>query len=70
MAFCASRFKAQMVLKDYNARDVSSLLGISASAFYRKLNGKSDFTRGEMEQLIKILEIENPIEFFFNAKVS
>ena len=45
-------------------------LGISRSAFYRKCNGKSEFTQSEIQHIIDYLEIESPMGIFFTQKVS
>ena len=43
---------------------------MSRSAFYRKCNGKSEFTLEEMKKIMAILGEEDPREIFFNQKVS
>ena len=45
-------------------------LGISTSAFYRKCNGKSEFTQSEIQKIVDILNLETPMGIFFKAKVS
>ena len=45
-------------------------LNMSRSAFYRKCNGKSEFTLEEMKKIMAILGEEDPREIFFNQKVS
>ncbi|NSB16492.1 helix-turn-helix domain-containing protein [Clostridium beijerinckii] len=64
--------KAQIALKGKKISEVSETLKISKSAFYRKLNGKSDFTRQEICDLINYLGIdtEKAMEIFFYQKVS
>ena len=41
-------------------------LGMSRAAFYRKCNGTSEFTLGEIVEIVKELKLESPIEIFFN----
>lgn len=64
--------RAQMALKGKKINDISKILKISKSALYRKLNGKSDFTRKEICELMDFLEIETEkaMEIFFKEKVS
>ncbi|MDB1969448.1 XRE family transcriptional regulator [Clostridium tertium] len=64
--------KAQIALKGKKISDITKLLKISKSAIYRKLNGKSDFTRKEILLLINFLDIstERAMDIFFNEKVS
>lgn len=68
----SNMLKAQIVLKGKKINDITKILKISKSAFYRKLNGKSDFTRKEILLLINFLEITNEMamDIFFNGKVS
>ena len=51
---------------------MAKLLKISKSAIYRKLSGKSDFTRKEILLLINFLEIstDKAMDIFFDEKVS
>lgn len=45
-------------------------LNISRSAFYRKCNGKSEFTQNEIQKIVDYLDLESPMGIFFNQKVS
>lgn len=51
-----------------NKDDVCNELGISRTALYRKMTGKSDFTRGEVSKLIKFLHLteEKTHSIFFD----
>ena len=59
------RLQAQMVLMGMNGKDISEELGINESTFYRKMNNDGDFSRDEIERLIKLLKIEDPMAIFF-----
>lgn len=51
---------------------ISKSLDITDQALYNKLNGKSDFTRGEVEILCDVLDITNPedvMSIFFTQQV-
>lgn len=58
-------FKAQVVLKGGTLRSVAKALNIDEATLYRKMTGKSDFFRDEIQALCIFLEIENPKEIFF-----
>lgn len=45
-------------------------LGISRSAFYRKCNGKAEFTLGEIQRIVDYLKLDSPMGIFFADKVS
>ena len=54
----------------YSIRDMYEALGISRSAFYRKCNGLSEFTLGEILKMMALLKVKDPYTIFFNGKVS
>lgn len=64
--------KAEMVKKGINGQKLSEKIGISESAFYRKMNGSSEFTRGEMKGIIRELEMDHKtiLSVFFEDEVS
>ena len=45
--------------------DMYKMLGISRSAFYRKCNGKSEFTHSEIRKIVEYLNLESPVDIFF-----
>jgi ACT domain-containing protein len=45
--------------------DLCEKLGMSRSAFYRKCNGKSDFTQSEIQAIVDLLHLESPVAIFF-----
>ncbi len=64
--------KSKIVLEGKSLKEVANKLKISKSALYRKMYGKSEFTRGEISVLIKYLKIDvgQAMDIFFNEKVS
>lgn len=60
--------KSQIVLKDTNVCTLAKDLNISKSAFYRKLNKESEFTRKEILKLMSLLDLdkEKTFEIFFS----
>lgn len=64
--------KSQIVLTGKTIKDISEVLNISKSAMYRKMHGKSEFTRLEISKLIDYLSIshDKAMEIFFDEKVS
>ncbi len=43
---------------------------ISRSAFYRKCNGISEFTQGEIQNIVDYIGLDSPMGIFFAEKVS
>jgi transcriptional regulator with XRE-family HTH domain len=64
--------KAQIALKGKTLNEIAEALGISRSALYRKINGKSEFTRKEICKIIDLLgiELKTAMNIFFNENVS
>lgn len=62
-------FKAAMVRKGYTQKALSKILGISEKTFSDRLK-KKRFGTEEIEQLIPILEINDPVAIFFDGIVT
>ena len=60
----------EMKKKGVTIEELCNVLGISRSAFYRKCNGKSEFTRSEIQEIVDYLDLETPVGIFFTEKVS
>ena len=60
----------RMAEKGFSIHEMYTALGISRSAFYRKCNGKSEFTLSEMNKILSLLGVKDPREIFFSHKVS
>lgn len=43
---------------------------MSRSAFYRKCNGLSQFTQGEIQNIVDYIGLDSPMGIFFAEKVS
>ena len=52
------KLEYEMKMKGITAAEMCNALQISRSAFYRKCNGKTEFTRREIEEIIEILGID------------
>ena len=63
-------FKSQLALKGLTLNELAKKIGISRSAMYRKLNGKSEFTRQEIIDIMAAFGADDPTEIFFKDKVS
>ncbi len=60
----------EMKRKKLTTEELSKQMGISKSAFYRKLKGVSEFTQSEIQKIVDILELDSPIPIFFAKEVS
>ena len=68
--FDERRFKAQMILAGVTVKELSDMLDIDESTFYRKLKMGGAFTRKEINDMISILHISNPMDIFFTDRLA
>lgn len=68
----AKALKAQMIMKEKTVDQLCTSLGISRSAWFRKVCGASEFTQGEIAGLRYELELDDhqTADIFFADKVS
>lgn len=55
----------EMSKKGISIGELCEKIGMSRSAFYRKCNGKSDFTQSEIRAIVDLLQLESPVAIFF-----
>lgn len=67
-----NELRAQMVRRGFKVDDLAEKMGISRSAFYRKLNGSSEFDREEISKLSELLKLgsKEVYDIFFAKEVS
>lgn len=68
--FDERRFRAQLVLADVTMKELAAKLNINESTLYRKVKQDGSFTRDEINQLITILNIEDPKQIFFAEELA
>ena len=64
-----NKLKARMIEKGLNQEDIAKILDRSVASINYKINNKRQFTADEFVLLCKVLEIENPLEYFFVQNV-
>lgn len=65
-----AKLEYEMTKKGVSKADMCEVLGLSRSAFYRKCNGLSEFTLGEIQKIVDYLNLETPVGIFFTEQVS
>lgn len=65
-----ARLMYEMLKKNISIGDMCERLNMSRSAFHRKCNGTSEFTRSEIQRIMDILDLESPMGIFFPEKGS
>ncbi len=66
----SAKLEYEMKKKKISILQMCEKLGISRSAFYRKCNGYSEFTLSEIQDILNVLDLDSPMDIFFNSKVS
>lgn len=61
--------RGRIAEKGLSQARVAKMLGIAPKTFYEKM-GKGVFRSDEIEQIIEILDIEDPARIFFAKKVT
>ena len=66
------KLKSAMVLRAVSTDLACSEIGISKSAWFRKISGESEFTQGEICKLRELLNLDDhqTAEIFFDCDVS
>lgn len=62
-------FRAAMVRKGYTQKDIAKILGMSEKTLYERIKNKR-FGSDEIETLISVLEISDPMPIFFSNVVT
>ncbi|WP_257721857.1 helix-turn-helix domain-containing protein [Faecalibaculum rodentium] len=64
------RLEYEMRKQGISMHDLAQKLGMSRSTLYRKLNGITEFTLGEIQETLDFLGLESPAGIFFKSEVS
>lgn len=66
------KFKLEYEMKSrgITIEKMCSDIHMSRSAFYRKCNGITQFTQGEIQDIVDYIGLDSPMGIFFTEKVS
>ena len=59
------KFKAAVIERGKTISSVAEYLKINESTLYRKINGVSEFSREEIQNICLFLDLDSPLEIFF-----
>lgn len=62
--------RAEWAKKGYSQAQVAEQIGISEKTLSLKVNGKGIFGTDEIQKLIDLLDIKDPMAIFFASKVT
>ncbi len=68
--FDRRKLQAQMVLKGMTGKELAVKLGISETTLYRKMANDGDFSRKEIDDIMAILSIDDPVAIFFASELA
>jgi AraC-like DNA-binding protein len=68
--FDKDKFKGSVYASGHTLKSVAEYLNISETTFYRKLKHNGSFSRYEINQLIDLLNIQNPFDIFFKKELA
>lgn len=66
MAFEKHLLKSKISENKQTVAEIAEKLGITPSAYYRKVRNGGDFSREEIDKLIDVLNISDPKAIFFS----
>lgn len=64
-----NKLKGLMTEKKVSQEKLASKIGITTQSLNAKLNGRSQFTLGEVIKITNYLDINNPQEIFFTENI-
>lgn len=70
--FDAKKFRIILMQRDKSISDIASLMGVNITTVYRKINGRSDFYRDEIQLISDYLRLstEEKEEIFFAKNIT
>ena len=60
-----SKLRSIMEEKQISVQELSVFIGVSVSTLYKRLAGKSEFTKREIDSICKFFHISSPESIFF-----
>ncbi len=70
MTFDHSKLKGLLREKGMTQNDLCKKINLSPSALNLKMNGKLDFRIPEVYAICKVLDIKDPVPYFFTPELS
>lgn len=64
------KLEYEMKSKGITTEKLCESIGMSKSAYYRKLRGTSEFTQSEIQKICDLLDLRSPMGIFFAEAVS
>lgn len=68
--FDKNLFRAAVVAKGKTMSDVADEIHVSNATMSKKVNGHSEFTRKEIQEICDFLEVDDPVPIFFAERLA
>ena len=68
--FNERKFKSALILNGVTVDDLAETLGVNKSTVYRKIERNGDFSRDEISKIMRILNLSNPCDIFFDDELA
>lgn len=64
------RLYYEMAMRNIKVKELCEAIGMSRSSFYRKVNGYTEFTQGDIQAILDYLHLDTAMGIFFDQEVS
>lgn len=64
------KFKGALASKGLTMNKLAEKLHMNTTTLYRKTTGTSEFTRDEIQRICQILELQSPVDIFFDKDIT
>lgn len=68
--FNKRKFRAAVIENGKTMEDVANHLGINETTLWRKVNGKTEFKREEIQLICGFLNLDSPVDIFFAKEIT
>lgn len=68
--FNERKFKSALILNGVTVDDLAETLGVNKSTVYRKIERNGDFSRDEISKIMRVLNLSDPCDIFFDDELA
>lgn len=68
--FNERKFKSALILNGVTVDDLAETLGVNKSTVYRKIERNGDFSRDEISKIMRVLNLSDPCDIFFDGELA
>lgn len=68
--FNRRKFNAALAENGMSLKELAHEIGVDPATLSKKVNGRSDFTRKEINEICVVLNLDSPIDIFFAKELA